>query len=120
MSRMTTRARQLRRAQTDAEQKLWSKLRNRRLLGYKFKRQQPIGCYIADFVCEDAKLIVELDGGQHSEQVEYDRRRTRYLESKGYQVVRYWNNEVLGQVDSVLAALTLALSQRERELNAAP
>ncbi len=90
------------------------------MLGYKFKRQQPIGCYIADFVCEDARVIVELDGGQHSEQVEYDGRRTRYLESKGYQVVRYWNNEVLGQMDSVLDALTLTLSQRERELNVAP
>ncbi|WP_183410755.1 endonuclease domain-containing protein [Litorivivens lipolytica] len=117
---MTKCARLLRHNQTDAERLLWSKLRNRRLLGYKFRRQQPIGNFIADFVCEDMKLIVELDGGQHSEQVGSDESRTRVLESRGYAVVRFWNNELLDQTDSVLQSLTLTLSQRERELDRTP
>ena len=117
MDFLTTKARILRKNSTDAEKGLWQCLRSRQLNGYKFKRQAPIGNYIVDFVCSSAKLIIEIDGGQHQEQLEYDSIRTAYLESSGYKVVRYWNNEVLTDIESVLTALTLTLSQRERELN---
>jgi len=79
-----------------------------------------VGSYIADIVCSELKLIIELDGGQHAEQELYDLRRTEFLQSKGYQVVRYWNNEVLGNTTGVLETLTLTLSQRERELGITP
>jgi very-short-patch-repair endonuclease len=106
----------LRQNQTEAEKVLWHRLRNRRLAGYKFRRQVSIGPYIADFVCAGSRLIVEVDGGQHSQQAEYDRRRDDFLTGVGYKVVRYWNNEVLSNLDGVLEALTLTLSQREREV----
>ena len=112
----TGNARKLRRKQTDAERKLWSFLRNRQLHGYKFRRQMPIGTYIVDFACVSLKLIIELDGSQHMHNTDYDECRTEYLRTKGYKVIRFWNNEVLLQVDTALEALTLALSQREREL----
>lgn len=108
-------ANSLRKNQTDAESMLWYRLRNRGLNGYKFRRQVPIGPYIADFVCMEMRLVVELDGGQHAEQVTYDHEREGFLRSEGYVVVRYWNNEVLGNLDGVLETLTLALSLRERE-----
>jgi very-short-patch-repair endonuclease len=110
------KARLLRKNSTDAEKRFWSQLRNRRLNGWKFRRQFPIGQYIVDFECYELKLIVEVDGGQHAEQEFYDIRRTEYLQSKGYRVVRFWNNEVLGNLEGVLETLTLTLSQREREL----
>ena len=96
-------AKELRKNLTDAEQKLWQHLRNRQLEGYKFRRQQAIGKYIVDFVCFEKKLVVELDGGQHSDakRVEYDSNRTRWLESRGYQVLRFWNHEVLSEFDAV-------------------
>ena len=100
---------------TDAERVLWQHLRNRQINGVKFRRQVPIGKYIVDFQSVECKLIIEVDGGQHSEQLEYDRQRTHFLESQGYKVVRYWNHEVLGNLDGVLETLTLTLSQRERE-----
>lgn len=109
------RARELRKNQTDAERLLWKQLRSRQLNGFKFRRQVPIGPYIVDFLCMSLKLIVEVDGSQHMSSLHYDSSRTRYLESHGFHVVRYWNNEVLSQTDSVLEALTLTLSQRERE-----
>ena len=96
---------------TDAEHRLWYYLRGRRLAGWKFRRQVPLGDYVADFLCEDARLIVEVDGGQHSELRAEDAERTRWLESQGYRVVRFWNNEVLGNTAGVLEALTPALSQ---------
>jgi very-short-patch-repair endonuclease len=98
----TTRARDLRRKQTDAERKPWWELRARRLDGFKFKRQVPVGRYIADFMCFECKLIVELDGSQHLEQVEYDEARTRWLETQGYRVVRYWNIDVLLNTERVM------------------
>jgi very-short-patch-repair endonuclease len=103
-------ARQLRRNQTDAEKMLWSKLRNRALNGYKFRRQVPVGHYIADFLCQEVMLIVELDGGQHAEQQKYDQHRTHWLKSQGFRVFRFWNNEVLTNNDGVCLALTEALS----------
>ncbi|MEJ2033833.1 MAG: DUF559 domain-containing protein [Deltaproteobacteria bacterium] len=110
------RARELRRNQTEAEKAFWFRMRNRRLDGYKFRRQVPIGPYIADFVCMAARFVVEIDGGQHSERVDYDHRRECFLQKKGYEILRFWNNEVLENMDGVLTTLTLTLSLREREL----
>jgi very-short-patch-repair endonuclease len=104
------RARKLRQTMTDTEQKLWYYLRNRQLEGHKFRRQQEIDQYIVDFVCNDAMLIIELDGGQHAEQQEYDERRTRYLEAKGYRVLRFWNNEALTKIESVLEVILEAVA----------
>jgi very-short-patch-repair endonuclease len=114
------KAKQLRRNSTDAERNLWSHIRNRQLEGWKFRRQLPVGKYIVDFACPELRLIIEIDGGQHDEQIHYDLGRTRFLQSKGYRVFRFWNNEVLGNIEGVLEALTLALSQRERELTPSP
>jgi very-short-patch-repair endonuclease len=110
--RETNHARQLRQAQTDAECNFWFNVRNRRLAGYKFRRQVPIGPYIADFVCESRKLIVELDGGGHAEETETDRERDEHLRSKGYEVLRIWNNEVMTNMDGVRRAVLVALGRR--------
>ena len=96
------RQRTLRRNATEVEKRLWSRLRNRQLDGIKFRRQTPIGRYIVDFVSESEKLIVELDGGQHAQQMEADTERTQTLESMGYIVIRFWNNEVIENIDGVL------------------
>jgi len=109
--------RQLRRKSTDAERRLWSHLRNRRLNNWKFRRQISIDQYIVDFLCHELRLIIEVDGSQHAKHTPYELQRTSILLSKGYMVVRYWNNEVLNNTSGVLQALTLTLSQRERELN---
>ena len=95
------KARELRRDMTDAEHSLWKHLRLRQLEGYKFRRQQPIGKYIVDFVCFEKQLIIEIDGGQHSEQVEYDSERSSWLEKQGFRVLRFWNNQVLNETDAV-------------------
>ena len=95
-------ARKLRQEQTDAENLLWSHLRAYRLGGLKFRRQQPIGVYIVDFFCSEKNLIVELDGGQHQERAEYDKARDVWLKSEGYTVLRYWNNEVMENMEGVL------------------
>jgi very-short-patch-repair endonuclease len=106
---LTPLARSLRRNQTDAERKLWNALRSRQLEGFKFRRQYVIGRFIADFCCEDLHLIIELDGGQHSERVEQDRLRTMQLEDMKYLVLRFWNFEVLtgmdGVIDSILSVI---------------
>ena len=105
------RARRLRAGQTEAEDKLWARVRAGRLMGLKFRRQIAFSeSYIADFVCPRAKLIVELDGSQHVEQMEYDARRTGFFESQGYRVIRFWNNDVLLNLDSVLEAIYAALT----------
>ena len=95
--------RQLRHEPTDAEMLLWKHIRNRKLAGLKFRRQHPIGRFVADFCCEEEKLVVELDGGQHAENADRDEQRTQYIEKFGYRVVRYWNNEVLSNIEGVLA-----------------
>ena len=103
----TSRARALRQASTDAERRLWTALRGSKL-GVKFRRQVAIGRYIADFVCPARRLIVEVDGGQHN--IEVDSARTSFLEGQGYSVLRFWNNEVLSNIDGVchtIAAATL-------------
>src|SRR5207302_5472613 len=95
-------ARRLRHKQTDAERLLWFRLRDRRMAGWKFKRQVPIDRFIVDFFCADAKLILEIDGGQHDEQRARDADRTAVLESMGYLVLRFWNNDLIRNIDSVL------------------
>lgn len=102
---MKRNARDLRQNQTDVEGLLWQHLRDRRLAGHKFRRQHPIGAFVADFVCIERRLVVELDGGQHASQIEDDNRRSEYLKSKGYSVVRFWNNEVLKDTQAVLEAI---------------
>jgi len=98
-------ARELRRNSTEAEKHLWSRLRNRQLGGCTFRRQAPAGGYVADFLCEAAKLIVELDGGQHAERTDKNAKRTRILEQHGYRVVRFWNNEVMESLEGALERL---------------
>lgn len=96
--------------QTDAEQRLWYHLRAHRFMGLKFKRQKPVGRYIADFVCMEHRLIIELDGGQHAEEAAYDEQRDAWLRGQGYTVLRFWNNDVMQQLDSVLEQIASALS----------
>lgn len=112
--RITIQARGLRQNQTDAEKVFWNHVKAKRLEGYKFRRQHPIGQYITDFACLECMLIVEIDGGQHTE--EKDRQRTQTLQQKGFHVLRFWNNEIFDNIEGVLHALSLTLSRREREL----
>ena len=102
---MNPLARTLRQNQTKAEIRLWMHLRNRGLVGHKFRRQYPIGPYIADLVCLERYLVVEADGGQHAEREAEDLCRTRFLESQGFKVLRFWNNDVLSTTESVLSAI---------------
>ena len=99
----------LRKASTDAERKLWALLRSRHLAGWKFRRQAPIDHYIVDFVCFDARLIIEVDGGHHQEQVAYDEVRTDYLKNQGFRVLRFWNNQALKEIDPVQEAILAEL-----------
>ena len=103
-------ARHFRKNPTDAERLLWQRLR-RQQLGFKFRRQAPIGRYIVDFVCFEKKLVIELDGGQHSLQRNRDDERTGWLNSQGFRVLRFWNYEVFEELDSVLEAIWNALHQ---------
>lgn len=102
---LVARARTLRRDQTELEKSLWSLLRDRRLAAYKFKRQHPIPPYIVDFVCLDRRVIVELDGGQHAAQEEYDSKRDAFLTAQGYRILRFWNNELSENPEGVLSRL---------------
>lgn len=108
-SPLTPLARNLRLNSTDAERWLWSRLRAHQLEGFKFRRQVPVGPYIADFLCAEPALIVELDGGQHAEAVAKDQGRTLYLEAQGYRVLRFWNNEGLQEGEEVLEEILRAL-----------
>ena len=105
-----TMSRANRRGQTDAERLLWAKLRDRRLGGVKFRRQHPIGQYITDFCCAEARLVVEVDGGQHAQRATSDEERTQYLKHAGYRVLRFWNPEVLTQTQAVLERILEALT----------
>ncbi len=102
------RRRGLRRNQTDAEKILWMKLRNRQLCGMKFFRQYSFGIYILDFYCPKSKLAIELDGGQHAEleRKEYDEARSEYLRAHGVKVMRFWNNEIMINIDGVLERIS--------------
>lgn len=98
-------AKQLHRNMTPAETRLWARLRAHRLEGVHFRNQHAIGKYIVDFCAPRKKLIIELDGSQHLEQEGYDRERTEFLESKGYRVLRFWNNEVMNDIEGVIRAI---------------
>lgn len=102
MRQIHKNARALRSEATDAERKLWQHLRARQLHGFKFRRQLPIAGYIADFACVEARLVIELDGGQHLAQQDYDLERTRKLGINGYRVLRFWNDDVLLRTEAVL------------------
>lgn len=104
-------ARELRNGATDAERLLWRYLKNRQFEGFRFRRQVPIGVYIVDFVCPQARLVVELDGGQHTEKTSYDDSRTVWLEQQGYCVKRFWNHEVLQNADVVAAEIHRVLTK---------
>ena len=111
---MTTsiqKARALRSNLTDAEQFLWQRLRYRQIEGHKFRRQRPVGPYIVDFVCLEVKLIIEVDGGQHSDNKTYDMVRDRWLEEEGYRVLRFWNNEVLKNIEGVIEIIQCAADE---------
>ena len=95
---------------TDAERALWRLLRDRRLAGWRFRRQQPIDHYIADFVCFEARLIIEVDGGQHSES-DIDKVRDAHLQSQGFRILRFWNNDVLANGDGVYRTIMTALAR---------
>jgi very-short-patch-repair endonuclease len=95
------RARALRKNPTEAEKLLWTQLRYWQVDGYKFRRQQPLGKYIVDFVCMEKRLIIELDGGQHAEQRDYDVERDAWLREQGFTVLRFWNNDVLQNINGV-------------------
>ncbi|MFN3945176.1 MAG: endonuclease domain-containing protein [Allosphingosinicella sp.] len=101
-------ARKLRRSATEAEQRLWHHLRGRRLAGAKFRRQVPVGRHVADFLCDQARLIVEVDGGQHADNPA-DAARTTALQAAGYQVLRFWNHDVLADTDAVLEEIARTL-----------
>jgi very-short-patch-repair endonuclease len=105
---------ELRKEPTPAEAKLWSRLRDDQL-GVTFRRQHAIGKYIPDFCSPKKKLVIELDGSQHMEQEEYDSERTIYLESQGYKVIRFWNNDVINNIDGVILAIILAMEDDASE-----
>jgi very-short-patch-repair endonuclease len=106
---LTLLAKNLRKRSTDTERHLWKHLRTKQLEGLKFKRQQPVGKYIVDFICFEKKIIIELDGGQHNEQLEKhkDRQRDLWLEEQGYTVLRFWDNEVLMNIREVLEVIRM-------------
>ena len=104
-------ARWLRRDSTDAERRMWSALRDRRLMRYKFRRQHPIGSFTVDFACTRHALVIELDSGQHADNLA-DSRRTVWLESQGWMLMRFWNNDVLVNTNGVVDAILRALQTR--------
>ena len=108
------RYRALRKKLTAAECKLWQKIRSRQIYNNKFRRQFVLGNYIVDFVCLEKRLIIEVDGGQHMENVEYDDQRDAWLKAQGFRVLRFWNNQVLNEIDSVLEVVTRNLNEINR------
>jgi len=105
------RGRQLRARMTDAEVNLWMRLRGKQIGGNYFRRQVPMGAYIVDFVCVKAQLVIEVDGGQHLSAAEYDEQRTAWLKSRGYRVLRFWDNDVLQRQDDALENIRVALQE---------
>lgn len=102
-------SRKLRLEMTDAEKYLWRHLKSRQLHGLKFRRQHPLGNYILDFACIELKLAIEVDGGQHTEQQAYDDERTMWLKAQAWNVLRFWNNDVLQNIEGVLQVIETAL-----------
>jgi very-short-patch-repair endonuclease len=115
----TNLARRLRRDSTDAERRLWHRLRTRSLLGCKFVRQEPIGPYVVDFIRRERRLIVELDGSQHADS-KRDVVRDQWLAEHGYRVLRFWNNDVMANTDGVLETIAAALNAEVTPLEASP
>jgi adenine-specific DNA-methyltransferase len=109
-------ARKLRVAQTEAEQKLWSRLRRHQIKGFQFRRQHPIGPFFADFVCIEMKLVIELDGSQHADQTVRDDSRSEFLRAAGYTVLRFWNYEITGEIDQVVQRIANALEAMPRNI----
>jgi very-short-patch-repair endonuclease len=109
---MRRRARELRKRMTGAERKLWFALRDRRFARFKFRRQAPIGRFVADFICFERRLVIEVDGGQHADSMS-DLRRDRWFAANGYRVLRFWNNEVLKNLDGVMTLLADTLGVKE-------
>ena len=105
------RARELRHAETPAEHKLWQRLRDQQLAGYKFRRQHPIGSFVVDFYCPAARLVVEVDGESHLAQAEFDARRTEWLQQYGYRILRVTNSEVYTEIEGVLTAILAACQE---------
>ena len=105
-------SRSLRRTQTSAEKLLWSHLRNHQLAGFKFRRQYPVAPYILDFYCSEAHLGIELDGGQHNENktISYDQERLAFFRTRGISVIRFWNHEVINEIDAVLEKIVTFLT----------
>ena len=110
---MLKHVRSLRRDMTDAERRLWSRLRRRQMAGFKFRRQHQVGLYICDFACVEAGVAIELDGSQHVEQAAYDLRRDAILRSAGFRVLRFWNGDVLVRTDDVVETIYEALQRPE-------
>ena len=106
---LQSRARRLRKQATDAERYLWRHLRDRQIAGYRFRRQVPVAGFIADFACLEAKVIVELDGGQHAQHVGYDEQRDRLIEAQGFRILRFWDNQVFLETQAVLEQIMRAL-----------
>jgi len=107
--KLLPRRRELRQNQTEAERIFWNRIRDGRFFGLKFKRQYGLGSYILDFYCREKKLAIELDGSQHIENVDYDNERTKYLNSFGIAVLRFWNNDVMRDMDAVLESIRIKL-----------
>jgi very-short-patch-repair endonuclease len=105
-----SKAQELRKNPTEAERKLWQHLRLRQLGGYKFRRQHSLGKYIVDFVCLEKRIVIEVDGGQHNTQVIYDQQRTAWIEQHGFRVLRFWDNEVMQNIEAVKEAIWQALA----------
>ena len=116
----TSRARELRRNQTDAERLLWQQLRRRQIGGHRFRRQHPIERYVVDFFCFEKGLVVEIYGGQHATKAAHEVERTASLERRGYRVLRFWNNQVLTELEAVKEAILLELTAEERPLLNSP
>jgi adenine-specific DNA-methyltransferase len=116
---VTRNARKLRKAPTEAELLLWRYLRGKSMAGVKFRRQYPVGPYIADFACIDLKLAIEADGGQHLDS-EYDRRRDAYFEARGYVVLRYWNDQILAETTAVLEDIYRRVEELKRSPSQPP
>jgi very-short-patch-repair endonuclease len=119
MHEIRIRARQLRKNLTDAERLLWRRLRLWQVDGFKFRRQQPLGNYIVDFVCLEKRLIIEVDGGQHAQQANYDTDRDAWLRNQDFVILRFWNNDVLNNIDGVMEVIAKNL-QSTPYLNPSP
>jgi very-short-patch-repair endonuclease len=107
--KLTDKARSLKQSQIDVEHLLWQKLRTRQILNFKFRRQFPIDPFIVDFSCLELKLIIELDGSQHFEQAQYDKERSFYLSQRGFKVIRFWNKDVINNIEGVLEKIYLVI-----------